>query len=439
MRRRPRPALRPEKALEVWDATPPAAGPAVVTAHCTLRTPMYGGGVTPGRVDRELPIRPSALRGQLRFWWRLLHGRSRPATEVFQAESALWGGISSGRPRASRVALQVRAERVEAEELRTKDDIQHFPDYVLILNAGDQPKLLDAGYAFDLTLRFHPTTQPEQRAQVVEALRWWASFGGVGARTRRGLGAVHVTSDDTELQPVSCREVEAVGGRMVLGPAMPTAIDARGAVAAWREAVDALKNFRQGPNLGRSPGSRPNRPGRSRWPEPDTIRRLTGEWVPGHEPQHPVDGFYPRAAFGLPIVFHFKDRGDPKARSRDSKARSDQGLTLVPKDPYRSDGKDPDRMASPLILRPYFDGTGCRPLALLLPGWEQRISVPVGFDVESASPAWPSSAEERKRLAGQIEPMGGRGDDALSAFMAYFAERTADRDPTRRTRGTRRR
>ena len=432
MRRRPSPAIHHEEALAAWHATTPAAGPAAVTAHCVLQTPMYGGGVTPGKVDRELPIRPSALRGHLRSWWRLLYGRDRPSTEVFQAESALWGGISSDGPRASRVTLQVRAEQVEPKGLRNKDDIRDFPDYVLILNAGDKPKLLDAGYPFDLTLRFHPTTQPEQRAQVVEALRWWASFGGVGARTRRGLGAVHVTSGDTGLQPVSCREVEAQGGRMVLGRATSRAIDARRAVDVWTEAVDALKNFRQGPNLGRNPGSRPHRPGRSRWPEPDTIRQRTRQWAPGHEPQHRVVGFYPRAAFGLPIVFHFKDPDDPRARN-------EKGLTLVPKDPGSSDMKDPDRMASPLILRPYFDGAGCRPLALLLPGWEQCISVPVGFDADSASPAWPSSPEERERQAERIAPMDGKGNDALSAFMAYFAERTAARNPTGRPRGTRRR
>ena len=87
-------------------------------------------------------------------------------------------------------------------------------------------------------------------------------------------------------------------------------------IAAWKRAVETLKDFRQGPGLGRNPDSRPNRPGRSRWPESDAIRRLTGQWTPRHEPKHAVDGFYPRAAFGLPMVFDFKDRDDPKGRCR---------------------------------------------------------------------------------------------------------------------------
>lgn len=416
MRRRPNVALDPEDALAAWDAAP-AAGPAAVTAHCTLLTPLYGGGVTPGEVDCEMPIRPSALRGQLRFWWRLLHGRDRP-TEVFQAESALWGGISSSGPRTSLVTLQVRAEPVGMDQLikfkpRARQD---FPAYSLILEKDDDPDVLEPGYAFDLTLRFHPQMQPEQRAQVVEALRWWASFGGVGARTRRGLGAVHVTSDDNNMAPVMDDEVKSRGGWMHRRPARPTAI------AAWKDAVDALSDYRQKPGVGRD-SSHGNRPGRSRWPEPDAIRRLTKSSSPGHEPRHEVKDFYPRAAFGLPIVFHFKAqdvrRGDPR----------DQVLQPG----------DRGRMASPLILKPYFDGAGYRPIALLLPGWEQCVSVYVGLDANSASPAWPSSFEERKRQTERIAPMDGRGDDALSAFMTYFAERTADRDRTRRAHGTRRR
>ncbi len=39
---------------------------------CRLVTPMYGGGVTSTVVDTDMPIRVTGIRGQLRFWWRLL-------------------------------------------------------------------------------------------------------------------------------------------------------------------------------------------------------------------------------------------------------------------------------------------------------------------------------------------------------------------------------
>ena len=398
--RRPKLQIAPEDAQTAWEKAHPTVEPdSVVTARCKLITPMFGGGVKPGEVDCDMPIRASALRGQLRFWWRLLNGAGRTPADLFIAESALWGGISSRGPQASQVTLQVKAEPAGNRQLTAKSRQRDFPAYTLILEPREDPSLLNAGYAFNLVLRFKRKVTDRQRKQVIEALRWWASFAGVGARTRRGLGAVRVDSTDVDLKPVSIEEVESHGGRMILGQ------QTGNAEGAWNEAVNALSSFRQGKKIGRNRGSG-RLPGRSRWPEPDAIRRLTKKHAARHVPKHPVDGYYPRAAFGLPLVFHFKDEYDP----RDS--------VLEP--------EGHDRMASPLILRPYFDGQRYRPLALLLPSWEERVSVPVGLNSATATsgPAWPGKLDERERLAKKIEPMRGRGTDVLSAFMSYFQSRT---------------
>lgn len=405
--RRPNQDIQAEGATAAWDAVRAAEGTdSGVTASCNLITPMFGGGVTPGEVDRAMPIRASALRGQLRFWWRLLQDAGRESensADLFQDECALWGAISSNGPQASRVRVQIVGDQVgEPQLVQARESDSGFPPYALILDRKDNPWLIRQGYSFELVLRFNERVTPTQREEVVEALRWWASFGGVGARTRRGLGAVKAVGDHTELKPVTAEEVKAKGGWMIVGK---TAINA---VKAWKDSVGALQRFRQGPGVGRNQGQH-NRPGRSRWPEADTIRRTAKTHAPMHQPKHKVDGFYPRAAFGLPLVFHFKDKnqGDPRGKDSDS-------LELNP--------KGQDRMASPLILRPYFDGQRCRPMALLLPGWEERISTVVNFNSQQVAPAWPEDPRTRKQLAENVEPMKGRGTDALSAFMRYFQE-----------------
>ena len=269
--RHPNPNVSPEQAQAIWDTARFPAGSEprerVVTARCTLVTPMFGGGVTAGEVDRDMPIRASALRGQLRFWWRLLHGAGGKAADPFDAESLLWGGFSGNGPRASRVTLQVGQATTRAPgnpspgsagapvggrlSLRSQLDV---PAYVLILEKGEDPELLEARHGFELVLRFERTTKQEE---VFEALRWWASFAGVGARTRRGLGAVEATSDDVGSEPVTAEEVQARGGWMVTGRPESNAIE------AWKKAVGALQRFRQGRGVGRNPGHG-NRPGRSR-------------------------------------------------------------------------------------------------------------------------------------------------------------------------------
>jgi CRISPR-associated protein Cmr1 len=98
-----------------------------------------------------------------------------------------------------------------------------------------------------------------------------------------------------------------------------------------------MQIFRQGQNVGRNPGKAPNRPERSRWPEPETIRSAASRRDPKHfrMPGIPNDAF-PRAEFGLPIVFHFKDYNDPEPTE------------LYPV----VAGQERTRLASSLILRP---------------------------------------------------------------------------------------
>jgi len=101
--------------------------------------------------------------------------------------------------------------------------------------------------------------------------------------------------------------------------------------------------------MGRNPGTGANRPGRSRWPEADAIRRLSGQYARAHRPEHPAGSAFPRADLGAPIVFHFKDSSDPPDH------------TLEPRT------NKSGRMASPVITRPLAlaDGTFAPMVALL--------------------------------------------------------------------------
>lgn len=398
-----------------------------------LVTPLYGGGTRAGEPDREMPVRAAAIRGQLRAWWRLLHGGEPPdGVALFRSERGLWGAMGdAGEERSSRVRLRVcdlewdpeTAIRPAAEYVRRPDGtfpvlprfLHGIPDYALFPARGrraagtvaieEEPhKVILPGLAFTLEVR----CDDEARwGEVEQALRWWASFGGLGARTRRGLGSVDVAG----LEPVTAGEVRKVGGRLELR-LRDAGDDPR---KAWRDAVDRLARFRQGVGIGRNPGADPKRPGRSRWPEADSIREITHRHAAKHVPSHPARIAFPRAAFGLPIVFHFKDKGDPP------------DVILKP--------QDAERMASPLILR------ACRlengrwaPGALLLP--ERAWSCLTGLELTGEGAhlphplpeaAWrPPRAEARER-ASKIPPMVGedgqvRGDDALEAFLTFFAE-----------------
>lgn len=419
--RQPPPGLDPADALSDWQQQAPVPAADWTTYNCKFVTPLYGGGVRAGVVDAAMPIRPSGIRGQLRFWWRLACGPFASPEAMFARESAIWGGIGGSGPTASKVSVRVGSSTAglavkPAFDYGTPDPSGRYKPspkgekwiepYAAFPARGklaqrntvidEQPhELAQAGLGFHLGVRLHKDLDAQQREEVQFALRWWASFGGVGARTRRGLGAVQVQG----LAPVSAEEVAGKGGQLCLRDAE------KGAEQAWHKAVGRLSGFRQGEGTGRNP-RRPgtNTPGRSRWPEPDMIRRQTGRHAPEHRPEHPVRDLYPRAAFGLPIVFHFKDenKGEPAQQ------------LLVP--------EGGDRMASQLVLRPYWDGQRWHPCALLIPGWEQALAVVAQCSEGTDHRAWPRDADAQAQRAAQIKPMAKRGDDPLSAFMTYFQE-----------------
>ncbi|GGN27625.1 MULTISPECIES: type III-B CRISPR module RAMP protein Cmr1 [Marinomonas] len=376
------------------------------TYKCTLVTPMYGGGVEAGKVDTAMPIRASSIRGQLRFWWRIACGPKDPK-ELFKRETAIWGGIGDEGAKASKVQIRVKCKKINSNHLERSKSIKGF-GVKYILGAADEVSCLLSGYEFVLEVHYKDQVLDEEKAQVEETLRWWASFGGIGGRTRRGFGAIKIEG----LKPVYETEMKGLMKLEFIS-------DSNGkksfnsAEDAWKKATELFYQFRQGKGIGRNEGQG-SRPGRSRWPEPDQLRRMTKKHKTDHDPVHPAGNVFPRAAFGLPIIFDFNDRTNKEPNT----------MTLLP--------KGEQRMASPLIICPYKDGEKWRAAALLLPNWQVTLVEELEL---SPSPShiqpksWPSADQvsERNRLANTIEPMKQsngevRPNDPLSAFLDYFKQ-----------------
>jgi len=412
---------------------------------CTLITPLYGGGVEAGKIDISMPIRATSIRGQLRFWWRITNRKRFSGAEkdqnMFAAEREIWGGLGKDDDlSASKVDIRVtdihihQAPAAAARYDRKKDNNQYETSphweswaggtkaggYVLFPAQGkalktaiqtEPSKLLKPGsVSWSLEIRFSDDCPAESREQVLTALRWWASFGGIGGRTRRGLGAVRVEN----LAPVSKEEVKEHGCTLVLQEPAPQEKAHESAVEAWRAAIKALREFRQEAGIGRNKGSGPNRPGRSRWPEADAIRRITHKNSREHQPTHPAGNIFPRAAFGLPIIFQFK---------KDERSRDDpEQHSLQP--------ENAERLASPIILRPYWDGSKWRPAALYL-GKETTKLILRGPRGDNPVKEWPEDGEQRKTAIQEIHPIQmvakkhpGKIASPLAAFLNYFKKPT---------------
>lgn len=358
------------------------------TYHCTLVTPMYGGGVKAGEVDREMPVRATEIRGQLRFWWRLLN-RNMDSIAMYKKEREIWGGLGTADElTASKVTVRIGKQPgyltmpSPSENLGVK----------YVFGQGEANWLKD-GAQFQIQLKY----PAEVKHDVEAALRWWGSFGGLGAKTRRGFGAVHIK----EIKEISDEELKTGGCLIARFDFADTAME------AWRKANDKLHKFRQGRGFAREQGK--DRPGQSFWPEPDQLRRNTGKNDNGrHMPKNKAGNAFPRAAFGLPIIFDFRNQNEPDKTE------------LLP-------AGELERMASPLILRPCVYENKWVSTAVLLPDWKKALSQPLRFKRSVGQPQhWPADIAKQRELVQHIRPMMKNGEprglDPLTAFMAFFEE-----------------
>jgi CRISPR-associated protein Cmr1 len=332
-----------------------------------LITPMFGGGVKPRVNDPSFPIRPTAIRGQLQFWWRATVGAQyETLRELRVAQSEVWGSTE----RASRVQVGVEnphvgepapCARFEADR-NNPSKFRSMPSwnspfnntslpYALFPFQGQladgrrqieaEPASCVTTASFRLILRCPDNLWP----QVEPALWAWVNFGGLGCRTRRGCGAIRCK----DFSPGNATDAEEVLTQRVPRYSVvrdwPTIADnvlvrtcdpPGDPVQVWDWTIGLFKYFRQGENFARDTG-----PGRSRYPEPETIRKIkydpANPWRHGRLSHIPNDAF-PRAELGLPIVFHFKPPNEPP------------DTVLYPSN--SANGQRRERMASPLILKP---------------------------------------------------------------------------------------
>lgn len=407
-----------------------------ITADLELITAMVGGGAVARMVDEDRPVNGKTVRGQLRFWWRAARAARYGAdglAAMRRDEAWLFGKAATFKEEEVKAGLGPSRVQVTVDILRTGRAEAYRPgrtpayaSFPLPANANTNSPAarLISDLAFRVTLQVdgrHLSGGPLDRQTIdadLQAALWaWVTFGGVGARTRRGFGALRVSGPAP-----APKEVRTALARHVLTGAAPAGVphlsrDDRHTVIldgyrsneeAWTVGIEMYRDFRQSR---RSQGSKP---GRSYWPEPDEIRRLTGQSAPAHREALTSVRKFPRAALGLPIIFHFRnDRQDP-ARSgepRDTTLR----------------GRGSDRLASPVILRPAATGTliatalrtGAHPQhplsSLTLKGGNRSFEVEHQLSVQEA-------AELRARHPVDEQAFTYFAPDLPAALLAFLEE-----------------
>jgi len=295
------------------------------TYHCELITPMIGGGVESWKPDILNPVRCQSVKGHLRFWWRTMQSFAT-AAELKLAEDTLWGSTQI----ASSVRLNIEATTeptilpLQRNDKRVRDfEKAGVPGYVLFpFQSPDSPEPAELVRKLNFNLEI---SCPEQfKVAIKNSIFLWQLFGGLGARTSRGCGSVfceeimqqftttqNIVEFLDKIKPVSFQAYQAPYPSLANCRFGALTLNSTDPSREWSDYLTSFGDFRQKPGIGRNLGQK-TRPGRSRWPEADTIRRVTKQHNDNHEPEHTAGQWFPRGAYGLPIQTEFKNAsGDP--------------------------------------------------------------------------------------------------------------------------------
>lgn len=449
-------------------ASPPAL---LADLMLTVVTPMFGGGVSPGEHDLENLIRPSSVRGHLRFWWRACNAAAYASIEeLARAERRLWGSMAKrikdhadpdfGTFGTGGIGIRVTVEKEKkgAEQTHSKDT----PSYVVWPFAEQEDPPIPArkartGITFRLRLftAAHvdrhdsetdlPFVTPDECQQAAEQALWaWIAFGGVGARTRRGCGTLYCAEDGPDggaipasaLQPQADphqwlkdrRDALVPRARKVIpnvpclvGSTILVGLRAQPTANAWSTAVEPMRDFLQGEGVGRNPRPSPNSemgkdntPGQSYWPEVGAVRTILSVAAgPHHYSRHAGTGEnFPRSDLGLPRAIKTgTGKGAPTGTIEAGRDRQ-------------------SRMASPVVLKSLaISDTRAIPLVLMLTaphpwspgapgirinGRKSLVLTPRPLNDPYHPPTWPRA----------LPPCVDGATSARDAFMAYVTSRS---------------
>lgn len=302
-----------------------------------------------------IPVREASVANLIRNWWRMCYAGNYSNLKELAAAEAERFGSTKQRGKVEIITSTIRGGIALPLE-------RDWPAYALFpWNGVENPP-----FAIDMRFLVKVVCPHEFKDEVQYAIAAWVHLGGIGQRTRRGLGSLRTAHGQIPLLS------ELFAGRTdTQRPALLTTLPRRENVLvsygdddgtpedparpkdknidAWCAAVKKYRYFRQGEGFVRQERSSVRgHPGKSYYPEPGTIRRWTG--VSDHEPTVLFDGF-PRADLGLPIIFEFPGGGN-----------------LLPKTELTTGVKDHARFASPIITKAWWDETEnvFRPLVAIL-------------------------------------------------------------------------
>ncbi len=198
-----------------------------------LVSPAFLGGAEPSD-PAGCDLRGNSLRGLLRWWWRTLHAGYLTRQQLKALESSIWGSVELASP------ISLRIERVDVPDPELFDRAAIVRQYELESpKPGEQPGLAYITYGLaeqanrrrwylpsGARWRIIALAQPTSFEAATLRRRWqlsatdvleqfklalWllATYGGIGAKARKGFGSLACAEPLADLSLESAGELAA--------------------------------------------------------------------------------------------------------------------------------------------------------------------------------------------------------------------------------------
>jgi len=178
---------------------------------CEILTPMFIGNAIPG----EAELRPSAIKGALRFWWRAMHGG---LPNLLEEESKIFGSADEKKGGRSKVIIEIlkKLENIKTglptnhnfkttmyQDTRrgNRDDV----DIIKFLAYGSESKnYFDVNQTtkpsnFSFKISYNDIAFESILKDIVNMI---SVFGGLGSKSRNGFGRFFASTNNEPLEDI---------------------------------------------------------------------------------------------------------------------------------------------------------------------------------------------------------------------------------------------
>ena len=199
----------------------------VMTATYRIVTPMFLGDAD----QKATSLRPPSIKGALRFWWRALNWgkclseggtESEALKRLYREERRLFGtaAVVENKRSLGQGAFLLRVSQPPRIALETVWPQNNTGSGYLgygLMATNDQlhREGLKEGTDFRLELRFKPGTPSSDVDALIETLRAWSLFGGLGNRARRGFGSITLLELNSQDERLDQSAYEATARRIL--------------------------------------------------------------------------------------------------------------------------------------------------------------------------------------------------------------------------------